>query len=205
MRRLMLATVMCSCAALFVFVASPVHGQEDTTQVRLAPADQALQTVQPVSDPVAAENEAAVYMTMTDSEGNPIEGSVQVAGREGMIRVHKIEHTVSIPFDRATHELSGVRQHGKLMVVKEADRSSPLLFDALVNGETLRDVALIVYRPQQSGKAKAAYQITMEEVKLVSIETEGTKPLESVSMVYGQISWRWFDGNIESTDTVRSR
>lgn len=194
MRRLMLATVLCSCAVLVT--PSSVPAQEDTAQVEL------VQTVEEgVLGPRPPEDEASVYMSVKDSEGNRIEGGAAVAGREGMIRVHKVDHTVSL--NTMDDEYIHTNTHGEMTVVKEADKSTPLLFEALTTFMTLQEVTLTFYRPQQSGGAEAVYEITMEEVHLASIETRGTTPAETVSMYYGRITWTWLDGNLDYTDITK--
>lgn len=151
------------------------------------------------------------YAEFKDSEGNPIEGSVQVGGREGMVEVQEFSHTVRIPTDEAKGELMGVRQHRPATLVKPQDKASPLLFDALCNGETLQEVIFHWFTIDKTGEEVEYFTHTLEEAKISDIETfmpptkdpqkEQFGHHERVSILYSKMTWLFQEGNIEYTDS----
>lgn len=151
------------------------------------------------------------YCEFVDSEGSAIEGSVQVAGREGMCEVQEFDHTVRIPTDEAKGELMGVRQHRPATLVKPYDKASHRLFDALCNGETLQEVILHWYKISKTGDEVEYFTHTLEEAKISEIESfmPSTKDPqkeqfghhERISILYSKITWLFQEGNLEYTDS----
>lgn len=151
------------------------------------------------------------YCEITDSEGNPIEGSVQIAGREGMCEVMKFDHNVRIPVDEAKGSLTGIRQHRKAEIVKPFDKASPLLYDALCNGETLQEVIIHWYQIDKTGSEVEYFRHTLKDAKVSDMNAfmyntkDPTKEqfthMEKVSFLYSEITWQHMDGNIEYTDS----
>lgn len=150
------------------------------------------------------------YAEFVDSEGNPIEGSVQVAGREGMVEIQEFDHDVRIPTDEAKGELMGVRQHRPATLTKPYDKASPLLYDALCNGETLQEVKVHWYTINKTGEEVEYFTHTLKEAKISKIQSfmpETKNPQkeqfghhERVHILYSKITWLFQDGNIEYTD-----
>lgn len=151
------------------------------------------------------------YAEIKDSEGNAIEGSVQVAGREGMCEVMEFDHNVRIPTDQQSGDLTGVRQHQPATIVKPYDKASPLLFDALCNGESLQEVIIHWYKIDKTGSEVEYFTHTLEEAKISDMQSfmpntkDPTKEqfthMEKVSILYGKITWLYQDGNVEYTDS----
>jgi type VI secretion system secreted protein Hcp len=67
------------------------------------------------------------YMWLVDDQGQEIQGSVSVSGRQGSIELMEFDHSIYIPTDNDTGELTGARKHGSVTVIKEFDASSPYL------------------------------------------------------------------------------
>lgn len=151
------------------------------------------------------------YIQFNDSEGNAIEGSVQIAGREGMCEVMEFDHTVRIPTDEQMGTLTGVRQHRPMKIVKPYDRASPLLYDALCNGETLSEVVLSWYQIDKTGTEVEYFRHTLKDAKISEMNAfmyntkdprkEQFTHMERVAILYGEITWLYVDGNIEYTDS----
>ncbi|NBB85892.1 MAG: type VI secretion system tube protein Hcp [Bacteroidetes bacterium] len=151
------------------------------------------------------------YIEFKDSEGNAVEGSVKIAGREGMCEVMEFDHTVRIPTDSQMGTLTGVRQHRPMQVVKPYDRASPLLYDMLCNGETLSEVILHWYHIDDTGTEVEYFRHTLKDGKISDInafmyntkdpQKEQFTHMERVSILYGEITWQFMDGNIEYVDS----
>jgi type VI secretion system secreted protein Hcp len=154
------------------------------------------------------------YAEIKDNEGNPIEGSVQVKGREGMSEIMEFDHTVRIPTDEQSGDLTGVRQHKPATLVKPYDKASPLLYDALCNGKNLNEVKVHWYRINKDGKEEEYFTHTLKKAKIADIESympntknprkEQFTHMEKVSILYGEITWLYHDGNIEYNDSWTS-
>jgi len=150
------------------------------------------------------------YVEFKDSEGSLIPGSVKVAGRKDMCEVMEFDHNVRIPTDQQSGDLTGVRQHRPVTLVKPYDTASPLLFDALCNGETLNEVKVHWYRINESGKEEEYFTHTLKKAKVADMTSfmpntkdpkkEQFTHMEKVSILYRKITWKHKD-NFEYTDS----
>ena len=139
-----------------------------------------------------------------------IEGNCDMEGREGTILVYAMNQEIHIPRDPQSGLASGKRIHGPLTIVKEFDKASPKLYQALCTGEHLK-AALRWYRIDKSGTEEHYFTHTLEEAIVVSIkpympiafldENEPYRHMEEVSMTYKKIKWTWEPDGIESEDS----
>ena len=125
-------------------------------------------------------------------------------------------HGLNLPVDSATGKITGTRLHSPLMFEKEFDSSSPYLYKAVAKGQTLKSAELRWYRINDAGREEAYFIITIEGVKITGVNpgmpnvkmagNSQINHMESVSMMYEKITWRYVDGNVQYTDewNVRS-
>lgn len=154
------------------------------------------------------------YLTIKGGKQGQIQGSVTQKGREGMIQVFSTEHVVKVPIDAATGMVTGKRQHGQFIVRKEVDRSSPLLYQALVANETLTEVVLKFFTPDPSGTGMEINHYTVKltnarlsAIKLVQPNTRvpdlAKLPLqEEISFTYQHIEWTWVKDGATAVDEL---
>ncbi|MCK5601099.1 type VI secretion system tube protein Hcp [Candidatus Pacearchaeota archaeon] len=134
-----------------------------------------------------------------------IKGGNKEAGLEDSIDVFGFSHSVISPRDAASGMPTGKRQHKPLVVVKEIDQATPLLFQALVDNEKLLSVKLEWrhYNPD-SQQVELYFTIELVNAAIASIQeySAGTmhNPMETVSFVYQKITWTWEDGGYTATD-----
>src|SRR4051812_24272 len=95
------------------------------------------------------------YLTLKGKKQGSIKGGVTQKGREGQIMVIAVSHEIVSPRDAASGLPTGRRQHKPLVITKEVDQSSPLLYNALVNNETITSFVLNFYRPSSRAGAGA--------------------------------------------------
>ncbi|PLR47538.1 type VI secretion system tube protein Hcp [Chimaeribacter arupi] len=153
------------------------------------------------------------YLWIKDEAGIPIKGSVDVNGREGSIEVLSFIHGVDIPTDNHSGQLTGVRVHSPLEFEKEIDCSSPFLLKASTTGQRLQSVEIKWYRINYAGQEEEYYNILLEGVRVVSVNTimhnfksaENTNHLESVTLRYEKITWKYCDGNLSHSDSWKNR
>jgi type VI secretion system secreted protein Hcp len=152
----------------------------------------------------------SAYLTIAGQKQGPINGPVVTKGREGSIEVHAFSEGILSPRDATTGLPTGKRQHNPVMIVKEIDKSSPLLMNALVTNETLTKWVLQFYGADVTGKSVQTYTITLTNASIASI-TESlvdneiaanvALPLrEEITFTYQKIQWMWMDGAITAQD-----
>ncbi len=150
------------------------------------------------------------YAWIKDNTGADIKGSVEIADREGSIEIMEFHHNLHIPTDPHTGRLTGVRMHSPAVMIKAFDHSSPFLYKACCEGQTLNEVTIKWYTIDESGTEKVYFIHKLEHVKVAAmkafmpntkdIDKERYVHLEEVSLVYGKISWVFVDGNVEYVD-----
>lgn len=156
------------------------------------------------------------YMWLKDDGGADIKGSVDVQDREGSIEIVGFSHGLNIPVDSARGKITATRSHSPMMIEKEFDSSSPYLYKAVARGQTLKSAEIRWYRINHAGQEECYFVMSMEGVKITGINPSmpNTKMvgnnkinhMESVSLLYEKITWRYVDGNVQYTDdwNVRS-
>jgi type VI secretion system secreted protein Hcp len=97
-----------------------------------------------------------------------------------------------------------------MMITKEIDRSTPMLYQALCTGELLTDVTLDWYRLDGSGDEELYFSMRMENATITRIHpwvpnvldrtSEGLRHMEDVSIAYEKIIWTWEPDGIEFED-----
>jgi len=155
-------------------------------------------------------------MWLKDDGGADIKGSVDVQDREGSIEILGFSHGLNIPVDSARGKITATRSHSPMMIEKDFDSSSPYLYKAVAKGQTLKSAEIRWYRINYAGQEECYFVMTMEDVKITGINPSmpNTKMtgnyqinhMESVSLMYEKITWRYVDGNVQYTDdwNVRS-
>jgi type VI secretion system secreted protein Hcp len=151
-----------------------------------------------------------IHMTLKGKTQGEIKGGCTQKGREGSILIFAFNHDILSPRDIASGLPTGKRQHGPVLVTKEVDKSSPLLYMALCNNESLTEVVFKFWKPSAAGKEVQYYTIKLTNGNIASRKTyfpnmlvpENTKlpHLEEVSFTYQKIEWTFEDGGITAED-----
>jgi type VI secretion system secreted protein Hcp len=154
------------------------------------------------------------HLTLEGTKQGVIKGSCPMQGREGTIMVQALNHEVSIPRDPQTGLATGKRLHHPLTILKDLDKSTPLLYQALTSGEHMKSVEIKWYRIDPQGSEEHFFTTRLEDAIIVSIrpmiknclEPGGLDLpcLEEVSFTYRKAIWRWEPDGIESEDDWRS-
>lgn len=140
------------------------------------------------------------YAEIKDSGGNQIYGSADFDGRTDLVKVLRFAHGVRIPVDPQKGELQGIREHRPFTFVKPFDQATPVLANALTNGETLKEAKFHWYK-KESGNPDEFFTHTLKNARISEIEAFGSIPQETVSLLYEKITWFFPDGNIASSDS----
>jgi type VI secretion system secreted protein Hcp len=153
------------------------------------------------------------YLWLKDDGGADIIGSVDVKDRDGSIEIISFAHGLSIPTGDHTEKLTGTRRHSALEFEKEFDSSSPYLYKAVATGQTLKSAEIKWYRINHAGQEEEYFNMLLEGVKVVSVfpimhnikTNQILNHLESVTIRYEKITWKYCDGNIQFSDAWKER
>jgi len=159
------------------------------------------------------------YLKLKGQKQGEIKGSVTQKGREGKIAVIAVSHEVVSPRDAASGLPTGKRMHKPFVITKELDKSSPLLYNALVNNENIPEWELQFWAPQLkattgTGTEQQHYTVKLLNANIASIDfrmPNNKHPdlmkfaeYEEVAFTYQKITWTWNDGGITAEDDWES-
>jgi type VI secretion system secreted protein Hcp len=151
------------------------------------------------------------HLTLEGEKQGKIEGSCDMQGRVGTILVYGMNHSVTIPRSPTDGLATGKRVHGPLSIVKEYDKSSPKLYQALCTGEHLKEVTIKWYRITKQGTEEHYFTHALEDAIVVSVapfmpttllsENDPYRHMEQVAFTYKKIKWTWEPNGIEAEDS----
>jgi type VI secretion system secreted protein Hcp len=151
------------------------------------------------------------HLTLEGENQGTIEGSCEMAGREGTILVEAFNHEIRIPRDPQSGLSTGKRIHNAFSIVKVFDKSTPKLYQALCTGEHLKNVTTKWYRINPAGQEEHYFTHVLEDAIIVSIRpwmpncldpaTESYTHMEELQFTYKKIRWTWEIDGIESEDS----
>ncbi|HYK89589.1 MAG TPA: Hcp family type VI secretion system effector [Acidobacteriota bacterium] len=154
------------------------------------------------------------YLKLKGQTQGDIKGSVTQKGREDSIMVIAAHHAVTSPRDAASGLPTGKRMHTPYVITKEVDKSSPLLYNVLVNNENITEWELQFWQPSPTGKENQHYTVKLTNASIASIhfampnnkhpDTMKYAEYEEVAFTYQKIEWLWVDGGISSEDDWES-
>ena len=120
------------------------------------------------------------------------------------IELSSLRHQLRQPTSPATSTAGGHTtertEHGDLLVLKELDSASPLLYQALSGGTTFESAQIDLYRDSGDGKRVKYLEIQLKRVLLSQIALgvdAGPLPTETVSLKYAAIQWKYQKQNID--------
>ena len=155
------------------------------------------------------------YLILKGQKQGSINGSVTQRGHENSIAVHAFNHEVDSPRDPASGLPTGKRMHKPFVITKEIDKSSPLLWNALVNNENLTGWTLQCWNPALAvavglSTEKQVYTIALTNASIASIRevmpdnqdpsAQSLSMREEITFTYQKIAWTWVDGGITAQD-----
>jgi type VI secretion system secreted protein Hcp len=155
------------------------------------------------------------YLRFKGQKQGDVKGSVTQKGREGSIMVIAVSHEIVSPRDPASGLPTGKRMHKPFVITKELDKSSPIIYNILVNNENIPEWKLEFWTPQLSaaggvGAEKQHYTVELLNANLANIsfrmlnnknpELSRYAEFEEVAFTYQKITWTWKDGGITASD-----
>ncbi|MEM1031866.1 MAG: type VI secretion system tube protein TssD [Myxococcota bacterium] len=151
------------------------------------------------------------YLKFTGESQGEVKGSVTQSGREDSIMVIGWVHGVKSPRDLASGMATGKRQHQPFTIIKEIDKSTPLIMNVLVNNENITDWELRCWQPSNTGVEEQQYTVKLYNATVSEVQSESLnnkypenlnhKERERVSFTYQKIEWIWeLDGIMAADD-----
>lgn len=155
------------------------------------------------------------YMTIKGQKQGTINGSVTQKGRENCILIHSFSHEIDSPRDAASGLPTGKRMHKPFYFMKEVDKSSPLLWNALTTNETLTTCQIQFWSAGGAAAGGAVtesqiYTVTLTNASIASMEQSMPSNVdpslaklslqEEITLVYQKIQWTWIDGGVTASD-----
>ncbi|CAM3899773.1 Hcp family type VI secretion system effector [Rahnella victoriana] len=151
------------------------------------------------------------HIWLTDENGSPIVGGCLIPARLGSIELKSLSHNVNIPVDQHMGKLTGTRIHSPIIMQKEFDQTTPILFRALCEGRTLQSAIIKMYHILDAGIESEYFHIILENVKITSISPYllpngmTSTHIENIELRYQAITWKNVEGNIIYKDTWNER
>jgi type VI secretion system secreted protein Hcp len=159
-------------------------------------------------------------MTVKGAKQGVINGSVAQKGREKTIEVIACDQIINSPIDAHTGLSTGKRVHKPLYITKQIDASTPGLYIAHTQNETLTSVVIKFYRPTTSavqtggtGGATEDQYFTIELTNAIVCETQllmynNRNPevskypeLQRIGFTFMEITWTLTAGGITANDS----
>ena len=155
------------------------------------------------------------YLKMKGQKQGEIAGSVTQKGREGKIAVIAVSHEIVSPRDPASGLPTGKRMHKPVVITKELDKSTPLLYNILVNNENISEWELQFWTPQLKATTGSGVEVQHYTVKLTNANIASMAfrmannkhpdlmkyaEYEEIAFTYQKIEWTWVSGGIMAMD-----
>jgi type VI secretion system secreted protein Hcp len=154
------------------------------------------------------------YLKLKGQKQGEIKGSVTQKGRVGKIMVIAVSHEIVSPRDAASGLPTGKRMHKPFVITKELDKSSPLLYNVLVNNENVTEWELQFWIPSATGAERQHYTVKLTNANIASIafrmpnnkhpDLMKFAEYEEIAFTYQKIEWTWVDGGIVAMDDWES-
>ncbi len=145
-----------------------------------------------------------------DKTGDILGENTQDQGREDSIVVIAWNHGIKSPRDAAHGGATGKRMHKPFTITKEVDKASALMYQVLVNNETVTKFKLECWRPERTGAEQKYWVVDLEEATISEVRAEQLnsrypenmqhREREHICMTYQKIIQTFEDGGITSYD-----
>ena len=160
------------------------------------------------------------YAYLKGQKSWQVKGSITQKGREDSIGVIAVSHAVVSPRDPQSGLPTGQRMHKPLVITKELDKSTPILWNIICTNENITEAIFKFWTPQTKAAAGAGaevqhYTIKLTNANIASIEfhmanikhpdLQRLVEYEDIAMTYQKIEWTWNDGGITAGDDWEER
>jgi type VI secretion system secreted protein Hcp len=130
------------------------------------------------------------YMTFKGTKQGTIKGSSTKGKHTGGVVIQSFSFGVESPFDEHSGLPTGKRTHKPIVIVREVDEASPLLFQALCENESFTTASLNFAKPSSSGKLVLFNTIELTNATISEIghaQNQGGKRRERIILKYEKL------------------
>ena len=132
-------------------------------------------------------------------------GSSMEANRADWSDIRGFNHELTYPFDMRENKGRGEPVHGECSILKEIDKSSPKLYEALAKKKKVETIEIEFERDSpKDGSTEVYFTIKLTDCRIVTArpyipmpdEKDETTPphMEKVGFAYRKIDWTWLSG-----------
>jgi type VI secretion system secreted protein Hcp len=156
------------------------------------------------------------YFAATGTKQGVFKGSNTQKARDS-IELIAANYQVITPYDVASGQTSGKRQHKPIVITKELDASSPQFQTALTTNETLSSAKITFYasvlgtdRSTGVGSEQVSYTIELVNAIVVSYDLRMLnnrhpdlmkfKEYEEIALIFQKITCTWLKGGVTYMD-----
>lgn len=150
---------------------------------------------------------------LTSKSVGGIKGSSQVYGKSNAILGYSFEHRVHVPRDLPENGETGLRFHDPLIICKEIDKTTPLLYQHLTSEGLFSEIILRFYKADPRGKEINYHTLILNDAIITDIspemrltfleENDSFRDMEYVSFAYKSIRWIDEIGLTETSDSTQ--
>ena len=151
-------------------------------------------------------------LEIKDENNTVIQMEEAIEGRQA--NLYAFDFEVSIPINKVSGKIAGVREYQPFSVTKAICKASPIIFQKMCEGKKLKEATIKLYRHDPLvGSQKHFYSIRFKDLsitsqKMLSQESHSKHenflpPLEKIEIIAEAVTMIYIDGNIEYTDEFR--
>lgn len=148
--------------------------------------------------------QGVIHLTIKGQKQGVIKGECTIKGLENSIVCLGFTHEIISPRDAASGLPTGNRQHKPLSIAKNIDRTTPLLYSALVSNENLPEVTLNFFQSDARNQATNYYQIKLTNAVLADIRSDDPST-EILQFFYQKIEWTHVPSGITANDEWKTQ
>ena len=134
-----------------------------------------------------------------------IPGSSLEENRKDWCDVRGFSHEMKYPYDMAQGRGTGAQNHGPCTILKELDKSSPKLYEALAKNLKVGKVEVEFERDKPGdGSTEIYFKIVLTDCRVIYARPHIPTPnmrdpdlpphLEEIGFGYRKIDWEWLSG-----------
>src|SRR5437764_760728 len=109
------------------------------------------------------------FLKLAGQKTGEVKGSVTQKGEEGRILVIAVSHEIVSPRDPQSGLPTGRRMHKPLVITKETDKSSPLLWNMLCTNERITEWSLQFWAAGADGKLIQSHTVQLVNASISDI------------------------------------
>ena len=156
------------------------------------------------------------YVDFVGQKSGHLDGSITQKGREKKCGVIAVSHSIICPRDPQSGLPTGQRMHKPVVITKELDMATPLLYNCLCTNENLSKVTIYFWSPQKSSAAGGTgaefqhFTIELVNANIASMDFRMANirnpdlvkfsEYEEIALTYQKITWTWNDGGKTASD-----